>query len=121
MIKIIERGWAGHFICANRCRFRRNTLIDAGEIKIVVSTVGLMEKLNGEGFEKVGCDRYFETMAFHAKKDDPRYYDIDVEKQIYFNSEWSINKTDADDKANEMHEKVIIEIKTEIENGNKYE
>jgi len=121
MIKTIERGWAGHFICANRCRFRRNTLIDAGETKIVVSTVGLMESLNGDSFEKIGSGRYYETMAFHTNKEDTRYHDIDVEKQISFESEWAINEIDADDKANEMHDNVVREIVDEIKNGNRYE
>ncbi len=51
-----ERGWAGHFICSNRCRFRRNTLLAYNEIKIVVSSVGLME-IDGK-FDTVGAGRH---------------------------------------------------------------
>lgn len=114
-----ERGWAGHFICANRCRFRRNTLLEYSEIKIVVSTVGLMESIDKEGFETIGYNRYFETMAFHANN-DKRYYDIDVSRQIYFNSEWCIKDIDADDRANIMHERVVDEISEQLKNGNQY-
>jgi hypothetical protein len=118
--KIIERGWAGHFICAERCLFRRNTLIDwGGKKKIIVSTVGLMRDIHKENeFDTIGAGgRYYETMAFHAKKRD-EYWDIDVSKQIYFNSEWAICAEagwrrlpkGADNLANDMHERVVKEL-----------
>ena len=89
-----ERGWAGHFICANRCRFRRNTLLTYNDIMIVVPSVGLME-IDGK-FDPVGAGRHFETMAFHADKNDKRYFDADVSKQVYFESDWAIAEVDAD-------------------------
>ena len=118
IVKRTERGWAGHYILADRCRFRRNTLLEYDDIKIVVSSVGLL-KLEDE-FETIGYNRYFETMSFHADKNDKRYHDIDVEKQVYFDSDWSINEIDADDKANDMHEVVVTEITNGLLSGNKY-
>lgn len=107
-----ERGWAGHFICANSCRFRRNTLLTYNDIRIVVSTVGLMER-DGK-FETIGHNRHFETMAFHSDPNDKRYYDANVSKQVYFDSDWAIAEQDADDKANEMHEAVVLEITNKL-------
>ena len=120
-IKRTERGWGGHFICANRCRFRRNTLLEYDKIKIVISTVGLMESINESGqFKTIGHNRYYETMVFHSNKRDKRYYDINVSRQIYFDSEWAISEIDADDKANDMHEKVVDEISTKLLGGFKF-
>lgn len=107
-----ERGWAGHFICANRCGFRRNTLLAYNDIEIVVSTVGLME-LDGK-FETIGHNRHFETMAFRSDENDKRYYDANISKQVYFDSEWAIAEVDADDKANEMHEAVVLELSNRL-------
>lgn len=118
-VKRTERGWAGHFICADRCRFRRNTLLEYKDIKIVVSSVGLLTT-DDKSFDTVGLDRYFETMAFHSKKDDDRFNDIDVQKQVYFNSDWYISVVDADDKANIMHDVVVDEITNGLLSGNKY-
>ena len=117
-VRRTERGWAGHYICANKCRFRRNTLLEYKRIKIVVSTVGAMEDYGK--FEEIGHNRYYETMVFHSDKDDKRYHDIDVSKQVSFGSEWSIDKIDADDKANDMHETVVNEITRELLNRNKF-
>ncbi len=66
-IKRTERGWAGHFICGDRCRFRRNTLLEFGDVRIIVSTVGAMY-VDGK-LDSIGVDRYYETMAFHAEHD----------------------------------------------------
>lgn len=124
-----ERGWAGHFCAAASCLFRRNTLLECGKIKIVVSTVGLMQNslygrkdlqysaLAKNRFDTIGLDRYYETMAFHANPKDARYHDIDVTRQVKFESQWSIGTLDADDKANLMHEAVVEEISQKMSKG----
>jgi len=117
-----ERGWAGHFICGHRCLFRRNTLLTYNDIKIVVSSVGLMlMDYNERKFGTIGHNRHFETMAFHADKKDKKYYDADVSKQIEFDSDWCISEQDADDKANEMHEAVVLEISDKLLKGYKFD
>ena len=87
-------------------------MLTYNDIRIVVSTVGLMER-DGK-FEMIGHDRHYETMAFHSDPTDTRYYDADVSKQVYFDSEWAIAEQYADDKANEMHEAVVLEIANKL-------
>ena len=104
-MKTTERGYAGHFICAHRCTFTRNTLIEHYKIRVVVSTVGAM-LLNDE-YETIGFERYYETMAFHAKFEDP-YWEADVSRQID-TPEFSISKIEreSDKLADEMHERNV--------------
>ena len=117
MIKRTERGWAGHFICADRCRFRSNTLVESGTIRIVVSTVGAMY-VDGK-IDSIGVDRYYETMAFHAEIDGA-YWDANVMRNVSFESPWSLdewNTPDIDNRANEMHEAVVAEIVEKLTAG----
>lgn len=112
----IERGWAGHFICSDRCRFRRNTLLSMGNVRIVISTVGLMvaKQAAPDGsyqFETLGGSRYFETLAFHADSEDARYFDADISRQIGINGTSTISEVDADDRANNMHEAIAEEMR----------
>ncbi len=117
-VKRTERGWAGHFCCADRCLFKRNTLLECNNTKIVVSTVGLMRDLLGENkFMEIGYKRYYETMVYHADPNDTRYHDIDVSREVSFDSPWAIDELDADDKANLMHEKVVEEITNKLKKG----
>lgn len=110
-----ERGWAGHFICAPSCLFRRNTLLELGKKRIVVSTVGGYRY--NEKIETIGAGgRYYETMAFKAKKDGA-YWEADISKQLCFESEWAICAPspdnlpkDVDDEADQMHEAVVAEL-----------
>lgn len=117
-VKRVERGWAGHFICSDRCKFRRNTLLEKGKVRIVVSSVGLMVHWKGPefGFEQIGAERYFETMAFHAAYDG-RYWDADVGRGVEFSSPWMIGTFDADDVMNDQHEVVVSEIMERMKNG----
>jgi len=102
-----ERGWAGHFICALECRFRRNTLLEAGETRIIVSTVG--NYVYDNKVQEIGLDRYHETMAFHAEWEDP-YWEVDVHREVPFESNWSLGDIKDDNIVNEMHETVVNEI-----------
>lgn len=116
-VKVTERGWAGHLCFADACKFRRNTLLEYKDKKWIVSTVGAMPAneysvyKNENGFVTIGLGRYYETMVFEAKKNGV-YWDADVRKEIDFESEWVLNECDfnSDQKANDMHEKVVEEL-----------
>lgn len=75
-----------------------------------------ISKLHRRTYLTIGCGRHFETMAFHAKNDG-RYWDADVSRQIPFDSEWAIAELDADDKANDMHEAVVAELTEKLASG----
>lgn len=116
MIKTTERGWAGHFICADRCLFKRNTLIEGDHDSVVVSTVGSMRTLKGDAIETIGAfGRYYETMVFGAHEVGG-YIDANVSDKREFESDWCICADsvedlpeDVDNKANDMHDKVVAE------------
>jgi hypothetical protein len=116
-----ERGWAGHFICANSCRFRRNTLVSDGDRHIVVSTVGAyFSPLDEEKPSTIGWERDYETMAFRAKPDDSTYHDADVSRQVALDSNWTLkitpkNEDRIDNLADEMHEGVVAEVMADFE------
>ncbi len=118
-IKTTERGWAGHFICANHCAFRRNTLIEYKDIKIAVSTIGSMW-LNGE-YVTIGDCRYYETKAFYSDTGDKKYHDIDVKKEIDLDCKCHIERIDedSDNEANGMHDNAVKWICEQLIKGNK--
>lgn len=117
-VKRTERGWAGHFCLGYRCEYHRNTLLEHDGSKVVVSTVGrLMKGMVRTGYDEVGCDRHFETMAFMAKENDI-FNDADVSKEIVFDSNWSLPRPDMELEAEEMHEAVVKEISERMINNN---
>jgi len=122
-VKRTERGWAGHFICAQDCRFRRNTLLEYGETRVVISTVGAMFSrfhMKGSGPEEIGYNRHYETMIFHAHKDG-EYWEADVRKEWdgARAGDWQLlmtkeNEDQIDNLANDMHEKNVNAIAKEL-------
>jgi len=114
-VKITYRGWPGHFICGDRCVFHLNSLLECGDLKIVVSTVGMLKTENGN-YDTIGCDRYYETMAFVAKREN-EFYDANVNKQLEIESRCCWGKLKDEWKANKGHWKVIEEIKNKMLNG----
>ena len=90
--------------------FRRKTILKYKDT-IVVSTVGKFTIDNGNTFQLIGPERYYETMA----------WDLDSEKYINIDSDWRLNEMDNDDKANDMHETIVAEITKKLENEDVFE
>ena len=127
-VKVTERGWAGHFICANRCLFRRNTLLEYNDKKWVVSTVGAFRNYENK-MDSIGHRRWYETMAFEAEE-ILGFIEANVEKKIFFDSKCGIsgdsweevckNCNDTpDNAANDMHDKVVSELIDKIKEQDK--
>ena len=115
IIKRKERGWSPYFlVCATRCQFRRTTLLESTVTgaTIVISTLGLFQGQSGD-FEAIGPKRYFETTAFAGNYYNQRV-DANVSKRIEFDSPWSIDEAYAVDKADDMHEIVVEELRLKL-------
>jgi hypothetical protein len=110
--KITYRGWPGHFCMGHRCVFHLNTLIEFGEKRVVVSTVGDMRPT--ARIEEIGLDRYFETMAFYAVKEG-KYWEANILKAFPFESRWEYDKKTDDWEANKGHFVVVQEIVERLE------
>ncbi len=116
-VKRTERGWAGHFCYSYRCEYHRNTLLEYNGMKVVVSTVGRLRKdMISYTYEDLGYKRYFETMAFMAKEDD-KYNDADVEREIQFDAKWCLPSPDMELEADAMHEDVVTELSKRLVDG----
>jgi hypothetical protein len=117
-VKRTERGWAGHFICSYKCLFRRNTLLECGDVRLVVSTVGGLRTAVSPP-ETIGYNRYYETMVFPACYEDP-YWEADTARgEISFESNWAIDHIGRKSagEANDMHEAVVDEMTARLEAG----
>ena len=118
-VNVIERGWPGHFMFADKCIFRRNTLLEYKGIKWIVSTIGKYTNRENR-IDSIGHRRWYETKAYEAKEKNG-FIEANVEKPIFFDSKWGIcgdsweevcdnyNGT-PDNAANDMHDKVVSEL-----------
>lgn len=130
IVKRTERGWPGHFICSYECVFHRNTLLECGDIRIIVSTIGnkYCYTHDENGYLKrtpdtVGYGRYYETLVFHAELNG-MYWEINVEYPIYdCPLKWVIehNELSADKEADEMHEAIVDWFTKKLELGETFE
>ena len=122
-VKITERGWAGHFICSENCLFRRNTLIEYGDKKWVVSTIGNMWHPVTNKLMTIGLGLWYETKAFEACDIDG-YIDADIKKELNIESECGLYAATeeelyekyplTDNAANEMHDNIVKEMVEKI-------
>jgi len=109
-VKRTERGWPGHFICADQCIFRRNTLLECGDTRIVVSTVGGMRDSNDTYTGIAG--HFAETLCFHAERVSGLYWDADVSRQLSVGCGRTGEGCDVDSDmlANNAHEATVAEL-----------
>jgi hypothetical protein len=87
-------------------------------MKIIVSTVGMYSSPLYPAVTEIGHNRYYETMVFKAILEG-KYWDADVTKEVNFDSKWAVDHADdnSDNEANDMHENVVTEITTRMEQG----
>lgn len=110
-IKQTERGWPGHFCCSERCVFHRNTLLQYGETRIVVSTVGdFLINPSDRDYTTLGGGRYYETMIFHAENTGTPW-DADVTREITISLPTSVFEQFAVNAPDIMHNNAVEEIK----------
>lgn len=117
-VKRTDRGWAGHLCVANYCRYHRNTLLEYGDKKVVVSTVGHYVNPQNE-IDQIGLNRWYETMCFEGHEENG-YIEADIHNGISIDNEWGIwGKTWqevldqfplVDNRADEMHETIVQEM-----------
>lgn len=119
-VKITYRGWPGHYCMGSKCVFHLNTLVEVGDVRVVVSTVGNLRSglPHMYGAEEVGCGRYYETMAFRAALIDG-YWDQESGQSISLSGKTAVTRMtkQCDQEAQDMHEVAVRAITNRILSG----
>ena len=119
-VKRTEYGWAGHYIQSGDCRFRRNTLLEYGDLHIIVSTVGNLQDSNGKSY-RIQTYHYYETKVFDAIEYQSGVYiawnEIKFDSRPKYITEITPDSRDSDVQANKMHERVVREIMGKLRKG----
>ncbi len=119
LVTTTERGWPAHFVGADACTFRRNTLLQCGDNAVVVSTVGNYRppSMNG-GSSEIGVRAFYETLALRAYQEGP-YLEGDAGQRIEFDAPGILGldpalDSYADYAANIMHNDVVEEVSAKL-------
>lgn len=97
--------------------FRLNTLLECGDVRVIISTVGKfarpkgMEDIFQAPWIPMGADRYYETAIWHAMRIN-NYWDADIRRGFIGNHLWGIvGKVDdnSDEEAKANHENAVKE------------
>lgn len=121
-IKITERGWCGYLKGYADCLFRRNTLIEYRDKKVVVATLGNYIDWLNEEVSPVKDSMWYVTIAGYATKNEG-YWDMDPQRRIKINGRHYITGTFdellatyecIDETANDMHEAIVVEMMDRI-------
>lgn len=98
--------------------FRLNTLLECGEVRIIISTVGRLPRPKGlEKYYKaqwlpIGADRYYETAVWHAMRVN-NHWDCDIKRgQIGRGLFGELDRVDekTDSEAQAIHETAVRKI-----------
>lgn len=113
-VKVTYRGWPGHYILGDRCVFHLNTLLEAGQARVVVSSVGNLRSQGhlSHASEPIGSlvnPHYFETKAFWAQEKDG-YWEAATSNEIkLLLPETVVRNLDpgCDEQAQRIHEAAV--------------
>jgi len=113
-----ERGWAGHLCVSRDCLFRRNTLLEYGDVRVIVSTVGNYFPRHTSRLETIGSGRHYETYTFLAVLEGP-YWEASGDE---IDSEGLLGgEPDSDLKADAMHERMVEKVSHILADTGRYE
>lgn len=117
-----ERGWCGYIKGYQYCLFRRNTLLEYLNKKIVIATLGNFIDPYRWKVMPISNDVWYETIAGYAINKEG-YWDIDGDRRIgiktphaiYGSMDYLLEKFKTPDiYANNMHEDVVKEMMDRI-------
>lgn len=115
-VRRTEYGWIGYFCVAADCMFRRSTLLEYKDVKIIVFTIG--DYIHGHNVSEIDSGTYYETKVLYVDQENVNnsYYVPDINKPIKTKCPSTISEMNKAMEANKMHEDIVEEIECRLEN-----
>jgi len=106
-----ERGWAGHHDASDKCKFRRNTLVQDYKYNgVVVSTIrALYNTAAIANYDQLGIGYYYETKAFKAWWNG-EFWQANTNVIVCHETSSKFHMPDSDFAVNIVHENAVNKI-----------